>query len=410
MESILAFLAAFEKVEPEELLPLFPKGIPFHTFEERSNFARTFFELRASLAEAGLHLQSAARLLSDHGEAERWSLLAGIEKFYLDTLRRTGRRDREAARLAMSTKPKISADIREVVVVGIPDLSLLAASALGSLSDATTLSVLIPTPDELAEGFDSWGRPILKAWSERSPGWDDFDAQVHLCARGEDIAAAVTSILPVDEKPDSAFLELGALDRGLLPWLRSSVEKAGGSLHDPEGESLDRHWLARLLNDWAVFLDHSSFSNACEFLRNGAVAAWLKRRISRFDLTETLAEADRIRANYFPSTAASSLRWSKSDGSLQRALKHLLGFSDDLRGANWIEPLRSFVDEIAETAGNFLPESDLTALNETVAAIHEALDQIHLLVSSYPDHAPARLASGREYLSLGATPLSGGGA
>lgn len=387
IEATLAFLAALEKIPPPALTALFPHGIPFRSFEERTHFARTFFDLRASLTDAGFHLQSAARALSDSADAERWNALAIIEQAYLDTLRREGRRDREAARLAMAADPSVFGAAREIVLIGITDLTLLAARALSARPDDLAPWILIPAPRELAESFDPWGRPLVEAWNDRDPGWENFDAQVHLCARAEDIAATVTAILPDATKPDPAFLEIGALDRNLLPWLRASLESAGGALHDPEGESLDRHWLGRLLNDWAAFLADASFPTVCKLLRNGAIAAWLTRHTPRFELAAALAEADTVRAGHFPSTAAHALDFCKSGGGLQRALERLLSLRSRMREPDGIGALRPFFEGVASAMADVLPDSGRRTLDLAVTGLATALDQIEPLLSRYAEVA-----------------------
>ncbi|MGH8047696.1 MAG: hypothetical protein ACREKL_10650, partial [Chthoniobacterales bacterium] len=136
LESIATFLDVFEKFPAQNLAALFPNGIPFRTFEERTHFARTFFELRASLTDANWTLRAAARQLGEHADSERWESLAGLEQAHFDALRRIGRRDRETARLELAASPAVSANVRNIVIVGLADLTPLAVRALSSLPAA----------------------------------------------------------------------------------------------------------------------------------------------------------------------------------------------------------------------------------------------------------------------------------
>jgi ATP-dependent helicase/nuclease subunit B len=263
------------------------------------------------------------------------------------------------------------------VLLGLADLTPLALRALTALPDNVALHALIPAPPELSGTFDAWGRPLVDEWRDRDPGWDDFDARVHLCARAADVATTLSAILPTDRKPDPAFLEIGALDRGLLPSLRTSIEAAGGSLHDPEGESLDRHWLGRLLKEWSGFLVDSSFATTCTLLRNGAIAAWLAQALRGFDLASALAESDKIRADFFPATTESALARCEPGQSLSRAFDLLQQLRKRMLGRVWIKSLRTFLAEIAS--------SEPDALEFVLAA----LDEIEPLVPRHPKIQPS---------------------
>ncbi len=355
IESLLAVIAALDEIPAGELTPLFPHGLPFHTFEERVQFARSFLDLRATLIEGNWTLRAAAELLGDHPDSERWQVLTRLEGSSASRLR--GKAEWHTARLALSHRLQLPAESRRVVVAGVADLSALVERALSSLPTGVALSILIPGP---SEAFDAWGRPAAD-WLDRAPGWDRFDGQVHLCAREGDIAAALSAILPTEPSPDPAYLEIGALDRGLLPSLRAGLAAAGGQLHDPEGEPVERHWVARFLDAWARLLDEATFPAACDLLRHGAFAEWLSGRDRVFDLAEALAEADAVRAKFFPPTIDSALARCKPDRSLAWALGRLL----DIRAAHldreWLPSLRDF---LVSLAGADMPDPILSILEE----------------------------------------------
>lgn len=378
LESVVAFLNVFAGFDPENLVALFPNGVPFRTFEERAHFARAFFDLRASLADANWTLRAADRRLGDIQDSPRWNLLATLEQAYLDALRRRGLRDRDAARIELAAAPAVSAGIRRIVVAGVADLSPLVERALDGLPSEIVVRILTLAPPDSAERFDAWGRPLGEGWRDRDPGWHDFDAQVHLCARAEDVSSCLAAILPRDVVPDPAFLEIGALDRDLLPALRSALVEAGGSLHDPEGLPLDRHWLGRVLRDWSRFLSDPAFQTAADLLRNGAIDRWLSRKMADYRREAALRDADTIRANHFPASAVDGLGRCEPSNSLARALTLLLDLRHHMTGRSWNEHLRAFLGELAD-------EDSLEALD----AITESLDAVASLVSRYSDISPS---------------------
>lgn len=371
IELLLAVISALDRMPPEDLTPLFPQGIPFRTFEERVQFARAFLDLRATLTDGNWTLQAAARQLGDHTESARWEVLAALERSSAALLR--DRAERHAARLAFASRPRLPEDIRRVVVAGVADLSPLAERALSALPAEISLTILVPAASGSDEAFDAWGRPVAAAWCERDPGWENFAAQVHLCARAEDVAATLSAILPDARKPEPAYLEIGVLDRGLLPTVRDSITAAGGSLHDPEGESLDRHWAGRFLGEWAGFLATADFAAACRLLRNGVVSEWLSRHLRGFALEDALAEADKVRADFFPPTIDSALARCKPGRSLSRALDRFLQLRSAHLGKKWLASLREFLGELC---GPGMPDAIPAVFDEIapLVARHSELD------------------------------------
>ncbi|HEY8902234.1 MAG TPA: PD-(D/E)XK nuclease family protein, partial [Chthoniobacterales bacterium] len=182
------------------------------------------------------------------------------------------------------------------------------------------------------------------------------------------------AIVPSDESPSGDVLEIGLLNRDLLPELRDAVESKGGSLHNPEGERLERHWLTVLLSTLRDFCEEPRFTIAIELVRNVGVLAWL----GDIDLTEMLADADRLAAKHFPATCHEALRWSRPD--LRGILRRLIHLRESLLDLDWPVSLGGFLEETLKAADSRL---DPEARNATRACI-EALASVLVALVEAP--------------------------
>ena len=332
-QTTLRLAAELAAPRSARLSALFPAGVPARDFRERLGLARRLLALRRELAENHLTpAQAAARFPAGSGEAARWSDLARL-------LDRVTDNDAEAQRLARAADPRLPEGCASVVVAAVPDLQPLVIAALTRLDAPTT--VLIPAAGEELESFDAWGRPRPESWFDRDPGWKNFPTQVHLVSRPDQL-----------EFPARIPLEIGLLDRDLLPALRDALGEH--PLHDPIGEPLTRHWVVRTLAALISAAADPSLDRVAELLRNGAVRAWL----SGIDAEAALAEVDQLRARHFPATARAAQPWRSKFPAFSAALGALETTFDRLR------------NDPATTVRELLP----TLAPELDDPVHAALD------------------------------------
>jgi ATP-dependent helicase/nuclease subunit B len=385
-ESLLTLSRVLGGAGEMELSELFPSGNPFRTFAQRIAFGREFLSLRETVADAGLDIpRTAERLGEGHPDGARWGDLIEIERRFRSALRRLGKRDRQDARLATD---RLDMNAGHIVLLGIADLSPIAERLLGELPESVRLSSLVIAEDGLAERFDCWGRPLETAWDDRDPGWEDFDRMVHLAARPSDAAAVLRSVIPADEPPAGDILEIGLLNRDLLPELKDAIGCAGGSLHNPEGERLERHWLTVLLSILRNFCEEPRFTTVAELIRNVGIIAWL----GDIDLTEVLADADRLAAKHFPATCHEALRWSRPE--LRGVLRRLIKLRESLLDLDWPVALGAFLEETLKAADSRL---DAAMRNATGAGI-EALASVLVALAEAPVRVDA--VDGLHFLSV----------
>lgn len=372
VEAVLALTAFLATSAAARFTALFPAGVPARSFPERLALARRIRQLQGELAENDLTVAEAAeRMAAGSVEGARWRDLARLVRRADDELERAGRRERNAAWVESCHRASLPAGIRSVVVVAAADLPPIVAHALERLSPST--HVLIPAPPD-PDGFDPWGRPLASAWNERDPGWSDLDAQVDFVSRPD----AEGEVLV-----DSPDLEIALLDRELLPGLSEAVAQIGRTLHDPTGQPLADHWLARSLRALVALDEDPSFDQAGALLRNGAVRAWLERRIPDFDGEAALASFDAVRRGHFPATARAAQPWVRRHPHLAGALAEFGRLAQSFRR----DPFATAKDAADEIAAAFSPSLDPEKISRLAMAQKPIAEILHLLRSA-ADHTP----------------------
>ncbi len=396
-ETVLALAAGLATNRAARLPALFPAGVPARTFSERLALARSLRSLQAELAEHGLTVAEAAtRLAPGSAEAARWRDLSQLLAAADRALLRVGRREPETSRLEGRRRPRLPAGSHEVVVVAAADLPPAIAHALELLREAVT--VVVAAPDE-PDAFDAWGRPLPGAWTERDPGWIDFEGQVRLVARPDGIG---------EMRLDSGPLEIGLLDRELLAGLTEALADGGRAIHDPTGLPFTGHWLVRTVNSLAALGEEPAFDRVVDLLRNGAMRAWLASRVAAFDPDAALAAADAILVAHFPATLRAARPWTSKNPALSAVLSSLEVVLAALR-ARPIETARQLAEELSAAFPPAPHSMETAPADPALASIQAALDRLqaastHLRLSPADCLASLADAFADERLYPGAPP------
>lgn len=187
--------------------------------------ALEFLTLRRSLQENGLTLESAAAMLGQSIESERWVCLKKLEKNMEIKLRQWGYESRSRVLARGITLP---GEINRIVLTGLSELPPILRKALQeSLLPKTAL---IGAPTEKAEMFCEFGTP-LPTWSEK----------ILILPEGDH-----GSVLLVADSKQQASEAL----RLVAEACTESIELAIGSADASDGEALARCFSE---NDWSAF-------------------------------------------------------------------------------------------------------------------------------------------------------------
>jgi ATP-dependent helicase/nuclease subunit B len=170
--------------------------------------------LRRSIQENGLTLQTAAWALSGTPEEDRWKNLADLEK-KLES--RLGRWERKSRSRVLAEGLQLPA-VGEIVLAGVPEMPPAVERILEN--SGLRISVLIGAPSSHADDFSPLGKPS-PSWSHRLMPWPEGEAG---------------SVKIVADPRQQAAEALEAVARGG----RSSDEIALGSADGETGVELQR--------------------------------------------------------------------------------------------------------------------------------------------------------------------------
>ena len=355
----------------DRLQHLFPGPREGRDWAWAMSMAGIFIALRRSVAEGGLTLGDAADRLAqrNHPESERWMALKRIEALTLERLRQAGFRDAEESELDSLRKPRLPEGIDRVLVAAVPDPSGLMVGALEVLSRAgTPVTILVHAPPELADAFDSWGRPIPAAWSRREElrilDIPNPEANLRVAEHAAGQAGIVAGILAMERTagvtPDR--LTVGVPDTEVIPAVKRALAGLGLSAFDPSPRPLARHPIVRLAADGLRLSLHPSADALAALLRSAYVLDGLKER--GITPTDLLTFLDHLRARHLPVSLDDLAGFAARAGEAGR---EPVGRGDLQRALEWIRPL---APPIAPTAAAALvPESIRAFLRAAIGGL-----------------------------------------
>lgn len=307
MEVLLAWVDVLMELDIADVPAVLPVPPPARDFAWAWRLAETFYRLQTQLGEGGLGLGDvAARLGDDFGEAERWQQLAQLEERMIERLAHLGLREPHAARRAWAESPELPPEIDRIVVLAAPDPLPLALAALARCAERLPVEIGIFAPEEEAEAFDGWGRPVPALWEKRVLALADFAVQVRACAdpaaEADRAAELAARYLPA---PDG-LLALGSADPEAPPLLERSLERAGITSYNPEGRPRRSERLYALLEALGrepTFDAVMALARCPDFL-SGLAA----REGELFSAAIFLKQLDELHARHLPADLAEARR------------------------------------------------------------------------------------------------------
>ncbi len=118
------------------------------------------------LAAEGLDFSDVARAggeVAGPGEAQRWQVLASVQRAYLDLLTGLNLWDRQTARRVAIKDQECRID-KDIVLVATADMNRSMQEMLAQVADRTVC--LIHAPTDVADCFDGFGCLVPDAWQE----------------------------------------------------------------------------------------------------------------------------------------------------------------------------------------------------------------------------------------------------
>ncbi len=255
---------------------------------------RVIERLRRELAEAGCTLADVrSENQADLPEPERWQNLAELEKLYLERLQSLGYSDACRAKIALAQEPQLDAKIKNIIVAGVPDPSLLAVRAIKTLATKCSVDILVYAPESEQDMFDDWGRPIPRKWVESTLEFAPWEESVFLTAGPEKQSRKVTEIIAgLPAQYGEADIGIGVPDPSVTPFLQRDLKELQLPAFDPAEVSVDRHNVGRLIKCAVNLLRQPVYANLAAFLRHPDFLSYLvlEQGLNDSDLLRKLDE------------------------------------------------------------------------------------------------------------------------
>jgi ATP-dependent helicase/nuclease subunit B len=319
--SLLAWIEVLLAMRDGELTEVFPVAPPARSFAWASRLGHQLLDVQAKLAEQGLRMADVAR--SSGGpfpESTRWIQLGELEARYERTLARVGHVDAHVARLRAADEAPPPAGIAAVVLLVVPDPYALTLRALGRWCTRLPVVVVVHADPEqdVATGFDAWGRPRVDHWRRHVLALPDFESRVHLRADphrqastiAESIAAA--HALAADPLRLGAAVAVGLGDPAVTAPLRAELAARGLTAHSPEGIPRRREALHHLLRTIAAVARDSSFAGVASLVRCPDVLRWLRPPDAAEGPASVLERIDALNTRHLPADLATALQHART--------------------------------------------------------------------------------------------------
>lgn len=357
--------------------------LPGRDVATRIRVADRLQTVRRELVEAALQFADIARLPADQlEEPERWHTLAGLETACHARLARHGLTDPCAAQITWANAPTFSAPIHRIVVIGVPDPSLLFIRTLDNLPANVCVDILVGAPAALESAFDTFGRPLAAHWNHACLDLPDEEINLALEA---DPAAQASRVLVEMQREASRFTvadtAIGVPDTSIIPLLADRLTACEIRAFNPQDHPLRDHPLYGLVNNWLELRHHPAYRTVANLLRHPFVLDALRTNLN---VAKLLTELDVFQNTNLPLTLADMLRPFENNpcgtinshldfSMLGQALRHVAEWQTVLLTTSPLATaLRTLLQRLLEHR-RLQPDND-EDIRFTVAA--EALDRV----------------------------------
>lgn len=284
----------------EESQCLFPRKTPQLDPPRAAELANSIGKLRGELSQVGMTLRDARAVRS---EDARWKALVSLEDRYFKRVAQEGFIDRITAQIEGAKHPKLPAQIKHLMIAGIPDLPKVYDAMIPRIEDQG-IKVDILAYDPLRFGgkfFDSLGRPGNE-WGETSIPIEK--GVIHLCLdRAEEAEKA--ALLIKASGGSGRTCAVGVTITELAKPIFDALKAHGISAFNPAGQPLDTLPIGRLLRLLSDQLREEDFRSSLQLLRHPHIQSWLA-----FDPLRDLESLDSLANHLIPSSLDDLLeRW-----------------------------------------------------------------------------------------------------
>lgn len=382
MELVHVWQQVLKQADPKDFPSLFPADIDKNDDTSADYLAGEFIRLVRELSSGG-HTVASARAAQISENPERWEDIQTLEERVHALLAENGLVDSETLKLQLANSAGEFRRFRQIIVIGMPDLSELLIKRLEKVSELLDVEIWINAPDELHSSFDPWGRPVPERWSSYpvsfSPETHGLDCIFKTETIEQEAAAAAALLLEPDRNLSGKALAIGSetLFQPMQNELSRLKTEDGAALEifNPSGEQIRSLRLFELLTLLNRFLSDDLYETADAFLHHPDVLRWLAATLKKSQ-NRILQTVDNFRIAHIPDNFKGLSAFGDEEAS---AVFNLL---EDLRQLLSAKPLDAMIHDFLQLLyGNSLM---LTAHGFPLKNEVAALERILTLIARSP--------------------------
>jgi ATP-dependent helicase/nuclease subunit B len=338
--------------------------------------ARRLVKLRSELAENGHTIQTAAKIIGEQNEPERWHELAILETKYLKQLREQDRTDPESAKIMAAESPRLPENTDTLVILATPDPVPLAVKAWEKLARSHDVHVVVHAPEALKDCFDAWGRPLTPAWIRRTLEIPNAESNLIVCKTPNDQAKTVRRIIEKNTEETNLFT-IGTPSETTASIVQKELGRIGIDTFNPAGLPINQTALASFTTQFANFAKTLTFEDAAECLRNPDFLQFLQQDTAGSepaDAEPVLRELSDCAASHLPHTFDSLKTQARRFPALNIACARLDELAQTSQGQSPANHLRNVLATVYAHRKLVRDTEDDTTFQTAAKEIREALE------------------------------------
>lgn len=275
LEQILCWTKVLKRMPAEILKPLLVEVPQQNSVEPWIELAGLLSSLHRELSsDLTLFADVAKKLKNDHAlEAERWAVLAKIQRAYLDELHKSNLWDVQTARRYAIDKrePKTENDI---LVIGAVDLNRAQRCFLDSVADHVT--ILTGAPSSWKAAFDGFGTLNSSFW-QLQPVQLAPEQLVNRTTANEAAEEVARQIAYLEDKFGFQEITIGMPDTSLDPLITERMARANVNARSIAGHSANQSSIIRLIQSISEYIDNGSLEAFSTVVRIPMVSSFVQR-------------------------------------------------------------------------------------------------------------------------------------
>jgi hypothetical protein len=238
------------------------------------------------------HVVTRGGELATFNEADRWQVLADVQRKYLSILDGLDLWDKQTARLVAIKQGEFHTD-KEIVLVGTVDMNLAQRQILDAVAEHVT--AIIAAPQELESRFDSHGCLEPEAWQDVPLGVQTEQIEI-VDGPGDQADAIVRAIASWKGKYAADEITIGVADARLVPMVTQRLAECDIRSRYGAGRPIASTGPFQLLQVLADYVETGHYSDFAALVRHPAVTQWLATQLPG----DVLSAVDDYHARHLP--------------------------------------------------------------------------------------------------------------